>query len=246
MIGEMENMIIRQEKLVDKVVIRILEDIENETYRIGEKLPSHEEFQEIMGVSRNTIREALQRLEAMGIVTICQGSGTYVNKVDIISGIDKLTPILKLNETDLTSLIEARKILESNTANLAAINSTEEDIEELKRNLRNMEESLDNLETYANYDMQFHLMLAQFSKNVILYKFVKLISTLLLAQQETVINTPQMASVSFEYHKKIIKSIEERNPSKAESLITEHIDNVYKRLILKTKPNIKKEKISGK
>jgi len=228
--SEEYELVIKQETLVDKVVDRILEAAKNGDFIIGKKLPIHEELQTMFGVSRNTIREALQRLESIGVVTIRQGNGTYLNDINIKRSLDKLTPILKLNNTDLSSLIVARKTLEVQTAQDAALCATEEDIREFEYYLNEMKACTNDVQKYTQLDMKFHLAVARSSGNAILYKFFEVISDLMHAQQEAVINSSTMVEVSRHYHTGLIEAIKARDPNKAASIMAEHIDNVYHRL----------------
>ncbi len=61
---------IQPQSLVDKVVERFMQDMRDGVYVSGERLPSHEKLQDLFGISRNSLREALNRLESMGVLRI--------------------------------------------------------------------------------------------------------------------------------------------------------------------------------
>lgn len=219
-----------QETLVDRVVNQFLESVKGGEFIIGEKLPTQEELQAMFGVSRNTMREALQRLASLGIVTIRQGDGTYLNSLDIGHSLDKLTPLLKLNDTDIKSLIVARCMLEVQTAHDAALNATDADITELKACVEKMRTCTNKVWMYIKFDTQFHFQIAKCSRNSILCAFFEVIHDMLHAQQEAVINSRVMMEISNQYHDSIVKAIEAHDPAKASSVMAEHINNTYHRL----------------
>lgn len=220
----------QSETLVDKVVNRFIESAGREGYTAGKKLPIQDVMQKTYGVSRNTMREALKKLETMGIVSIRQGDGTYFNGLEMQADISRLYPLLQLNDTDLDELMEARKILETKTAEMAALRATEEDIKGLEELLQRMEKCRDEISQYTENDSKFHLCIAKSSNNSIIYKFVKLIYDMMNAQQEEIAKMPHLPNISYAYHLDLVKYIKERNPKQAAELMLEHIENAHQRL----------------
>ena len=224
-------MLSQTETLVDKVVDSFLTSVNNGEYVAGKKLPTQDVLQRSYGVSRNTMREALKKLETMGIVSIRQGDGTYLNSPEMQENINRLYPLLKLNETDLDELMEARKILETKTAEMAAERAGEEDIQMLQKLLCNMEDCRNNIELYAENDSQFHLCIARAAHNSILYRFVKMIYEMMNAQQEEIAKMPHLPNISYAYHMDLVEAIKEHKAAQAADLMLEHIDNAHQRLI---------------
>ena len=218
------------EKLVDRVVDSFLKSVSSGEYVVGKKLPTQDILQKVYGVSRTTMREALKKLETMGIVSIRQGDGTYLNSPDMQADMNRLYPLLKLNETDLDELMEARKILETKTAEMAAARATEEDIRMLQEVLADMERCRNQIDLYTENDSQFHLCIATAAHNSILYRFVKLIYEMMNAQQDEIARIPHLPNIPFAYHADIMESIKEHNSKQAAELMYEHIDNAHQRL----------------
>ncbi len=223
-------MIVHSETLVSKIVKNFIEAAGDGTFKVGEKLPIQDDLQKMFGVSRNTMREALQRLESLGVVTIRHGDGTYLNNVDVKSSLNNLVPLLKLNNTDLTELMESRKVLEVWTAQLAALRSNENDIKELRQILGKMEKSLSNLEDYTEQDAILHLTIARCAKNSILAEFVGIISDLMKAQQVEIAKIQHMPAISYAYHCDLVQAIAEGDSRKAAAIMNEHLENAYQRL----------------
>ena len=98
----------------------------------GDKLPSERMLSEKFGLSRNNVREAIQKLEFYGILKSIPQSGTFVANIGVIAMNGMVDEILMLNEPDFKSLVETRILLELKTAGLAASRRTEEDLVNMK------------------------------------------------------------------------------------------------------------------
>ena len=73
---------IKNVSLVDAIVQQVISEIRKGTWTAGSQLPPERELMQMLGVSRNALREALKQLQFMGLLSIRQGEGTFVNSVD--------------------------------------------------------------------------------------------------------------------------------------------------------------------
>ena len=127
-----ENLKIRKRSAVEQVCERIKGMIADGTWQLHQKLPSENELSEMFGVNRLTVRGALQRLNALGILDTRVGDGTYVCSFNFdqhirdISGF-YITPKLVRDVT------EFRMLFEVECARLAIHRATPEEFEELDR-----------------------------------------------------------------------------------------------------------------
>ena len=139
---------------------KLLEMIQRDGYTAGDKLPTEAELVELLGVGRNTVREALRILMSRNIVTIRQGSGTFISDKNGVSD-DPLGFAMIEDRRKLTEdLIQVRVMLEPPIAALAAQNATGEDIRQLENILLGLEEQMILREDYADKDSQFHAQIA--------------------------------------------------------------------------------------
>lgn len=222
---------IRAETLVDKVVAGFLEDLRQGVITPGDKLPSHERLQKSFGVSRNTLREALNRLESLGVLRIRHGDGTYVNHIDAASSINSLTALLKLKGAGLAELIEMRIFVEEKTAALAAARATEAEERGLALLLDDMRRAIDTPERFALLDTQFHQAIAEAAHNAILLEFMRIICDLMAAQQIAVARLPQVSPSSLRFHEEIFTSIRAKDGVKAAETMRHHIERAYSRFM---------------
>ncbi|MDR3565017.1 MAG: FadR/GntR family transcriptional regulator [Negativicutes bacterium] len=138
----------------------------------GEKLQGERDLAKKFGTGRQCLREALSALEIMGVIEIKVGKGSYVRN-DAIESLNKYEPQQSFTEADSPfDLLEARKIVEGKTAALAAQRATEEDIAEMEKLLRIIEQNrLEGI--YApEYGRDFHRMAAKAGRNPVLYQMV--------------------------------------------------------------------------
>lgn len=99
-------------------------------WEYGKKIPSENELAELFGVNRLTVRIALQRLHALGIVDIRVGDGTYVKKLDLESHMQDLSDFY-INDKTMQDVLEFRLALETDCIILAAQRRTDEQLEQL-------------------------------------------------------------------------------------------------------------------
>jgi GntR family transcriptional regulator, transcriptional repressor for pyruvate dehydrogenase complex len=127
----------------------------------------------MFGVSRTSIRSALQKVSAYGIIEIRQGQGSLVKdypKVDVLEGIH-----LGMNMTDkeILDMLEFRETIEFKCIDLAVERGTQEDVFLLEQALNKMIENKDDYKKYSLADFEFHLVFAKASKNNVLYNVMK-------------------------------------------------------------------------
>ena len=142
--------------------------ISDRQLQVGDRLPSERELAQRFGASRATIRQAQLQLQELGLIHIKTGSGVYVqeptsNELDVLP-----------NATAL-ELTEARSMLESEGAALAAINATESELDELSRYIDVMNNALPSNDQLADdADRDFHLAIARMSRNSVIHHTVKM------------------------------------------------------------------------
>lgn len=216
-------------KLVDSVLESILKSISNGEYKPGDFLPSQDSLKDSLEVSRNTLREALARLELMGIVEAKHGRGVVVKTIDVGPLLGTILPFTLINQKSLQNLIEARKALEMQGVALAADRASKEDISILKSLIEQMGNSLENAKLFTELDGKFHNEILRASQNTILEQLHRVIFSLVMEQLKLIAEMPEVRKISFAYHKKIYYAIEAKDIPLARSLMEEHLENVPSR-----------------
>ena len=186
----------------------------------GDKLPSEAEICSTYGVSRSSARGAISALAAQGLVETRKGSGSFV--------LEQCTsdPALCLQKINRIDLFEFRRILETESAGLAAQRADDTAIAHMRRLAILMQESSSKADI-ALYDGKFHLALAQASHNSAILQIFKLLqdSFSKMFYQNVCI----MGSEGYLYHLKIISAIESRNSDLAREYMQEHLDRAVEK-----------------
>ena len=162
----------RKERLGDLLYGQILERIMSGALKEGDKLPSESEICRSSQVSRPTVREALMRLNADGLITTRQGSGTFVRQRPP----DNLTHLARVSDVaGLLRCYEVRIGLEGQAATLAAQRRTSAQLDDIVRALAALQTAFDGGSVPARTDFAFHLAVAAASGNPL---FVEILDSL--------------------------------------------------------------------
>ncbi|MFV0529614.1 MAG: FadR/GntR family transcriptional regulator [Lachnospiraceae bacterium] len=171
----------KKEKLSGKVTKQILDMISvQHKYDIGDKLPNEQELSQTLGVSRNTLREAILYLVTQNVLEIRRGKGTFVSDTSKVTndfGFDEL----KYTHLKLRDLYELRLMIEPQMGYYAAQRATQEEIDEIIRLGEAIEESREMNDENAEGNMRFHNAIAQATHNEFGIKLSEILSSALIA-----------------------------------------------------------------
>lgn len=186
----------------------------------GERLPSERDLASKFGVSRPTIREAMIALEIEGLVEIRTGSGIYVTQKQTVADISDTGP-------GPFEIFEARRIIESETAALAAARISEEQLKDLEDALHEMElENRENRVTEAA-DHKFHITIANASQNSALSSIVTWLWELRKKSQISTIfhqrSIDEGIQPSLDDHNRILVALQQRDPITARNAMNAHL-----------------------
>jgi GntR family transcriptional repressor for pyruvate dehydrogenase complex len=225
--GESINYEIEKKKSTTGIIVQKLTDlIRLRSLKPGDKLPPERELSELMNVSRPSLREALKSLEMMNVITIKQGSGTYVNKLLPDSVAEHFDIVFALDDTLYRDLYKARRVLESGIARIAAENITDEELSEIESNIRKAADAVGNPQDFLELDYQLHTMILKAAKNRILPVFIQSINKLNLIARERTNSVLKIRQSTIIDHKNILEALKERNPDKAANAMEEHLLHV--------------------
>jgi len=213
--------------LSQRIERKIESAIREKKLSVGSKLPTEREMCESFGVSRTALREALRRLSARGLITIQKGSGMYVSEIKIEDAIDTLNLYydLKFDKNLLIQIIEVRSVFEPEIAKLAALNRTEQDLEELTRNLEEFEQcDPDNTQLEADLDNRFHLSVTKATLNPIVQITMEPIYSLLPRMRHYIYgNIEGEKAHTLKFHKALLDAIHRRDENLAYSIMKDHL-----------------------
>jgi GntR family transcriptional regulator, transcriptional repressor for pyruvate dehydrogenase complex len=162
--------LIESVSVVDAIERRIKQMIAKGLLVPGQQLPSERELQAELGVSRLPLREALARLQALGLIRIRHGKGAFVeSNVSRTALSDVLIPYFPHQSADrLRDLVEARGLLEGELSALASQRATPEDLAGLEKLLGSNPDAVKSAEIFADLDYTFHHQIAKIAANTFL------------------------------------------------------------------------------
>jgi DNA-binding FadR family transcriptional regulator len=201
----------------------------------GDKLPTEMELVDRFQVSRTSVREALSALNLTGILEIRQGEGIFVRRPPENAIIQPLSYILLMEKDRLQNVLEVRKALEVEAAQLAAIRRNEDDIFLMRKLMNDMKRDLPEAKNSDKIDLAFHLAIAQASKNQLMARLMNTFQDI-IGQAFHFTRALWMSSVSgstqrlYDEHKKISVAIIEGNSERARILMHDHLNRVEEEL----------------
>lgn len=211
-------------KLVDEVQEKIQEMIINKEYDEDDYLPSEGDMCKLFGISRATVREAVNSMEVRGFVKRIHGKGIKVvdNRIKFMSR--SMDDMISIGDFNIYELLEVRKIIEIQAANIAAKRATDEDIEALRKPLENLEKSSVMDDEYYNNDFRFHSALVKAADNRLLSALVSaytpLLKKLIIASSQT----EYVIEAKYHYHRNIFECIINRDSEGASDCMRKHLE----------------------
>ncbi len=155
---------ISPKRISDQVFDQLRELIFRGTFQPGEKIMTERELADALGVSRNSVREAINKLVALRFLEQRQGQGTFVRSIDEAVQIP-LAAVMESQDASLIDLLEMRMGIECASASLAAKRATVKDLETIAKALEEMEVDTAAGGLGTEGDLAFHLAIASATKN---------------------------------------------------------------------------------
>ena len=227
-------------KVSDRVLQSLRHLIESQQMKVGDRLPAERKLCEQLGVSRSSLREAIQQLTSQGMLVSKVGAGTFLQQLPTNwSQYQIVQPLSNLIDEDPAyrfDVQEARIILEGGTAWHAALRATPEDIQHIRDCYDQIThfQSLGDDEQAARADANFHLAIAEASHNLVLIQVMRGVFDLLQFNvalgRRKVYSEAHRFDQLHEQHLQVIDAIERRDPEAARKAVCGHIEFVVQQV----------------
>ncbi len=219
-------------RLTDVVASRLEERILEGSLKPGDKLPSERDLAAEFGISRPSVREAIQKLASKELVTVRHGGGTFVTDRLIAALADPWEEMLTEHPLLRSDLLEFRHMLEAKAAALAAERATAMDIERMDAALDDLERAYgtDNQTVIVAADVSFHQVVAEAAHNVLVGHMTS--SLLRLIRKDMTSNIahlhtrPKLWEQLLLQHRAIWEAVRNRKPEAAMHAAGDHVDFV--------------------
>jgi GntR family transcriptional repressor for pyruvate dehydrogenase complex len=213
---------IERKKVYELVAERLVQEISDRRLTPGDELPRERQLAEAYRVGRSSVREALRMLESRGLIAAPGGGrlvvADYTNPLN-----QSLALLLRMHDGDLRELFEVRRILEVESAGLAALRRTDEDLEAMRGALRSMHQGLRSPERYVGGDVHFHLAIATATHNRMAAYMMRAIRDVLHRALLSIYHIPGSPQRSLGQHDLILEAVTDRRAEPARERMRQHL-----------------------
>ena len=221
----MENQVFRaieQKKVSAQIVDQVKALISSGKLKPGDTLPPERELMKVFNVSRPTLREALNMLSIMGFIQVSQRQRTKVKSLVPSNITEPLRHLLKEDINTSLELVDARAIIETANAELAAQRADEQDIARLESCMNQMETKLAENVSLTDEDADFHLAIAEATHNKVQTHLMFSIYDL-LKEKVGICYYEDETDHIVNQHRKIVEAIKAGDSEKARQGMEEHL-----------------------
>ncbi|MBV8051928.1 MAG: FadR family transcriptional regulator [Acidobacteriaceae bacterium] len=216
------------EAVADQIQQWILEDL-----KPGDVLPAERELVRMFGVSRSSVRDAIRKLELLGLVEPRQGSRTVVCEPSAEAISAPLTNVLLRKRKVIAELLDFRKMLEPPLARRAAQHVSPKQIGHMEEILDRQESKVDSATISIAEDSEFHYCIARAAENSIVLKVLDVLMDLLRKTRERSLQTEGRQQKSLAGHRRILAALKQGDAKAAEAAMRQHLSEIEKLVLPK-------------
>jgi DNA-binding FadR family transcriptional regulator len=225
--GSDEDRIVRR-KLSDQVLERLRDMIARGDLASGALMPSERDLMKRFGVGRPAVREAMQQLHTMGLISISHGERARVSELSaeiVFRQIDLMARmILSASPDNLEHLKKARRFFELGMVAEAAKKAAEADVDALRQLVAAQKDKLGDAGAFIRADIAFHRHIASISKNPIFAAVSDAMLSWLFNYHTDLLIWSGQEDVTLSEHEEIIGFIAVRDVPGAEEAMAKHLD----------------------
>lgn len=221
----MEEKIIKSEKAYEKVVGYIKQEIWQGSLKRGDALPPERDLAQLLGVSRNSVREALRTMSLMGFISSVQGAGNFVS-CDLENNLsESIRMMMLLGETNYLQISQLRRGMESEMVLLAAARITPKQSARLLELARQMKRE-EKPEKGARLDQQYHNLLCEACGNKLIQAIygamVSTVDEFIGTMYVRIVEDPEKRIRLLDAHEEIAQALQRQEGPAAELAMQKH------------------------
>lgn len=225
-----------------KVIDYIKKQIRNGELNIGGKLPAERELSEILGISRNSVREAIRTLDIMGVISSQQGAGNFLTGNFENNLVESLSMLFLLNQIDYRQVSELRRALEMEALMLAIDHITDEEIQTLVKIVSQLERESEANNVVLDKKMHYNIALA--SKNTLIINILQALSEILdkfiVDLRREILSQEDSRKILIQAHNEMLESLIKRDKNLAYESINKHFSIIDQKIKEKELTMLKK------
>lgn len=220
---------ISRRRLHDDVADYLLADIREGVYAVGQELPSERAMMQEFSVGRPSVREALSKLQRMGLVDIRAGMRARVCKPTVSPLLGEMGGVVSLLLATPAGQQEfqwLRRLFESALARHAAREVTDAQLEALRDLLDRQRDVVEDAAAFAPLDMEFHRGIVAVEGKELIMALHKALAQWLLEQRMVTLRTPNQGRIALAAHERILAALAAHDADAAEEAMSEHLAQV--------------------
>lgn len=214
--------------LTDDAIEKIKAMIVSGELRPGDRLPPEKELAEHLGLSRNSLREAVKALEIIRVLDVRRGDGTYVTSLEPHLLLEAISFVIDMHDDDsLLELFAVRRMLESQAAGIAAQAASDEQSRALIDEVASIDAETVTIDDLVAHDVRFHSDIVRLTGNGYLLSLVESLSSRTIRARVWRGLTEQDAvERTISEHRAIAEAIAQHDSALATSLATAHVAGI--------------------
>jgi GntR family transcriptional regulator, transcriptional repressor for pyruvate dehydrogenase complex len=221
-----------KQSLSDRLARRIRNLIRSGNYQQGDRLPAITEMARRFGVGHPSVREALKKLETMGVVEIRHGAGVFVSRSHEVLVMASPDYAGTVTRKLLLDLIQTRMPLEIESITCAARHATPEHLARMRELLTVAAEHLHDDDELLNVAaMGFHRQIALASDNAVLAQVIDVLQALFTDEQRVILDIGGSREEDHREHMGLVQALEARDEAVCARLMREHLERVRQAVI---------------
>lgn len=223
---------VNKSRLHEEIVLQIEKKIISGELAAGDKLPAERELAASLDVNRSTVREALKKLEMLGLIDIHHGDGIYVRNYLESGNLELLKTLIymgdRINVGILANLLDVRRIMGAEMAGRAALYRTEEHLSELRSVIDSETE-----ETVLEGDLRVHHIIGKASGNLLYVFILNFFNQVYRDYGYLYFDDRENSRRSLEFHQNILDALENRDDARAKKIMADVLlyteERIYKK-----------------
>jgi DNA-binding FadR family transcriptional regulator len=211
--------------LSQTIAADLLERLRTGELQAGDRLPPERVLMEEFSVGRNTIREAVQSLVALGVLDVGPGTGTRVRSLDAESVLSTTTVSSLLRDESVTHLYDLRAVLETEAAARAATEASDDQIADMLVALDAYQSAVRKREEPFSHDIAIHRTIAVACTNPLFANILDATHELLSRARQETDKVPGATRRALKEHAEVVKAIADRDSEKARAAMRKHLNS---------------------
>jgi GntR family transcriptional repressor for pyruvate dehydrogenase complex len=220
---------VQTRRTFEEAADQIAEKVRTGELRTGDRLPGERSLAAQMEISRPTLREAVKVLVEAGVLEVRRGPGGGMYVATDVVPTDLVRHSASLRLAEIAAVLEARRMLEPQVAQLAAERATEEDFEAMERSIEAMRRIVDggwhqrHEDRFLQLDVQFHLALARAAGNPTVETLMRILLRQLEIARDMAMHVPLVPEWTIGIHERTLAALRSGEPEEVEAVMDEHL-----------------------